>query len=78
VDEMIRERLKALGMSRRGLWERMASRGVVVTRQAVDAWVRGAARPRLEHVAPLCDALQMTPAERARLLDAAAEEVGRG
>ncbi len=78
MDEMIRDRMKALGLSRRGLWDRLMDRGVEVTRQAVDSWVRGAARPKLEHLAPLCDALQMTPADRARLLDAAAEEVTRG
>lgn len=72
MDEIIRDRMKDLGMSRRGLLEALEARGVTVSRQTVYAWTTGASLPRLEHVSPLCDALRLTPWERARLLDAAA------
>lgn len=72
MDELIRERMRELGVSVRGLHEALAASGVEVTRQAVDAWIKGRSRPRLEHVSPLCDALRMSAWERARLLDLAA------
>ena len=72
MDEIIRDRLKHLGMSKRGLRLALEDRGVHVSRQTIYAWCTGRALPRLEHVSPLCDALRLSPWERARLLDAAA------
>jgi DNA-binding XRE family transcriptional regulator len=78
MHDIIRDRLEDLGMTRRELREALEDRGVHVSRQTIYAWCTGRALPRLEHVSPLCDALRLSPWERARLLDAAAEGVGRG
>jgi DNA-binding XRE family transcriptional regulator len=72
MDEIIRDRMRDLGLSKRGLQEALEDRGVQVSRQTVYAWVTGRARPKVEHLSPLCDALRLSPWERARLLDAAA------
>lgn len=76
LGDALRMHLEATGYGDRGGQERWRKhladhKGVIVTPEAISAWLRGDRRPTISHMIGILDSLAVHGEERDRLLDLA-------